>query len=86
MFDAIPAGLETLFSPGTTGAAAASAAAAAAALLAKRLVASGGGRCLLGGRCSNPNPPALAPLGGIEAFSFAPYTSATTSAFPPPEP
>ena len=39
MFDAIPAGLETLFSPGTTGAAAASAAAAAAALLAKRLVA-----------------------------------------------
>ena len=47
MFDAIPAGLDTLFSPGTTGAAAA----AAAALLANKLVASGGGRCLLGGRC-----------------------------------
>ena len=49
------------------------AAAAAAALLANRLVASGGGRCLLGGRCRYvPIPPALDPLGGIDAFSLAP--------------
>ena len=69
MFDAIPAGLDTLFSPGTTGAAAA----AAAALLANKFVASGGGRCLLGGRCRYvPIPPALDPLGGIDAFSLAP--------------
>ena len=73
MFDAIPAGLDTLFSPGTTGAAAAAATAAAAALLANKLVASGGGRCLLGGRCRYvPIPPALDPLGCIYAFSLAP--------------
>ena len=39
MFDAIPAGLDTLFNPGTTGAAAAAAAAAAADLLANKFVA-----------------------------------------------
>ena len=50
MWLAIPAGLRTLFSPGTAGAAAA--AAAAARPLAKRSIASGGGLCLEGGRWS----------------------------------
>ena len=46
----MPAGRETLFSPGTAGAAAA--AAAAARPLANRSTASGGGLCRDGGRCS----------------------------------